>query len=149
MLNGVSVVLSRFKKDGLVRPVVEGSEDAESEVTSSGSESVSESGPGSEVETETDDSVDRNRLMKGRRLRVNGLIVVLLAESKSEIEMTSLSAVSASGDVVDDAKDDSVLLNRFRNVGRFRVDPSDDGGVVNGTSVLRSRFSSACSGEIV
>ena len=147
MLNGVSVVLSRFKNDGLVRPVVEGSEDAESEVTSSGSESVS--GPGSEVETETDDSVDRNRLMKGRRLRVNGLIVVLLAESKSEIEMTSLTAVSASGDVVDDAKDDSVLLNRFRNVGRFRVDPSDDGGVVNGTSVLRSRFSSACRGEIV
>jgi len=87
VLNGVSVVFNRFKNDGRVRPVVEGSE------TDSGVSSSAESGAGSsevsgadvvdavtfaDVEAVEDGSVGRKRLMKGRRLRFNGLAVELL-----------------------------------------------------------------------
>jgi hypothetical protein len=47
-------------------------------------------------------------------------------------------------EVVDETTDVSVLRKRFKKFGRFRVEPSDDGGVVNGSSVLRTRFSSTC-----
>ena len=53
-------------------------------------------------------------------------------------------------DVVEEATaDGSVLRNRFKKFGRFRVEPSDAGGVVNGSSVLRNLFSSAWIGVTV
>ena len=169
VLNGVSVVRSRFKNDGRVRPVVEGSEEdsglsslavsgsspsaasaveAKDEAEGSVAADVEE---GSVAEDVAEGSVGRNRLMKGRRLRFKGFEVVLLPERRSEMEISSrLSRSSMTDDVVEEATaDGSVLRNRFKKFGRFRVEPSDAGGVVNGSSVLRNLFSSAWIGVTV
>ena len=146
VLNGASVVRSLFKKEGLVRPVVDGSEEDSgfSSLTVSGSSPFAASAV--EAEDVAVGSVGRNRLMKGRRLRLKGFEVVLLPDRRSDMEISSrLSRSSRTEDVVDDATpiDDSVLRNLFKKFGRFRVEPSDAVGVVNGSSVLRIRFSSA------
>ena len=126
-----------------MRPVVEGSEDesADGSGVASGLSSMAFSESASDAAVEEEASVGLNRLMKGRRLRISGLVELLL--------MTSFCSVSDSSSSTDDAavvdlKVASVLLNRLRNVGRFRVDPSDDGGVVKAAiSGFRSRFNSA------
>ena len=128
-----------------MRPVVEGSEDesADGSEVASGLSSMafSESASSSVAAEEDEASVGLNRLMKGRRLRINGLVVLLLMTSFCSVTDSSSSTDEAA---VVDLKVASVLLNRLRNVGRFRVDPSDDGGVVKAAiSGFRSRFNSA------
>jgi hypothetical protein len=137
------VVRSRFKNEGRVRPVVEGSEDesAEGSGVASGLSSMAFSESASGEAEEEEASVGLNLLMKGRRLRINGLVVLLLTSFSS----VSDSSSSTNEAAVVDLNVASVLLNRLRKVGRFRVDPSSEGGVVRAAAIsgFRSRLSSA------
>ena len=108
--------------------------------------------------TVDDVSVGLNRLMNGLRDLFNGLVVLELAEIKSEMEMSSKSSKTRSSMMLDVVEDEaemielSVLRNRFKKFGRLRgveAAASEDGGVVKGTSVLRIRFNSTWIGVTV
>ena len=161
VLNGASVVRMRFKNEGRVRPVDDdGSEDA-SGVSSSVSDVSDVSGDDGDCVddvTVDDVSVGLNRLMNGLRDLFNGLVVLELAEIKSEMEMSSKSSKTRSSMMLDVVEDEaemielSVLRNRFKKFGRLRgveAAASEDGGVVKGTSVLRIRFNSTWIGVTV
>ena len=133
-----SVVLKRLNNGGLGLPEV-----FELSEVDSGISSVSESG----TKSKTEASVVLNLLVNGLRLLFKGFAVVELTKLDSNSLISLLCSSDSGSSVTDEAEDgesgDSVLRNRFMNVGRFRVDDSEAGDVVSGDSFARIRLNSA------
>ena len=133
-----SVVLKRLNSGGLGLPEVFELSEVESGIDS-GLSSLSESG--------TEASVVLNLLMNGLRLLFKGFAVVELTKLDSKFLISLLCSSDSGSSVTDEAEDgesgDSVLRNRLRNVGRFRVVDSEAGDVLSGGSLARIRLNSA------